>query len=186
MAGNGDASTGSNYFRTFYGVARNANLVDVRVLEQDGTGHVSKVVAGIQWVVANKDKYNIRVINLSLGTSVGESYTTDPLCQAVEAAWKAGIVVVCAAGNEGRAQRHPDDRRGQRRLGHGVWLHPVAGQRSLRDHRRRHEEHRRQPQHDGSRPTPAGVPAGLDMVMKPDIVAPGNKIISLYASKSYL
>ena len=42
-------------------------------------------------------------MNLSLGHPVGESYTTDPLCQAVEAAWKAGIVVVCAAGNNGRA-----------------------------------------------------------------------------------
>ncbi len=43
------------------------------------------------------------IVNLSLGHPVGESYTTDPLCQAVEAAWKAGIVVVCAAGNNGRA-----------------------------------------------------------------------------------
>ena len=49
-----------------------------------------------------KSTYNIRVINLSLGRPVYESYTTDPLCQAVEAAWKAGIVVVVAAGNEGR------------------------------------------------------------------------------------
>ena len=46
--------------------------------------------------------YNIRVINLSLGRPVFESYTLDPVCQAVEAAWKAGIVVVSAAGNDGR------------------------------------------------------------------------------------
>ncbi len=49
-----------------------------------------------------KNVYNIRVINLSLGRPVFESYTLDPLCQAVEAAWKAGIVVVAAAGNYGR------------------------------------------------------------------------------------
>ena len=46
--------------------------------------------------------YGIRVINLSLGRPVFESYTKDPLCQAVEKAWKAGIIVVVAAGNEGR------------------------------------------------------------------------------------
>src|SRR5207302_678010 len=57
----------------------------------------------IDWTITNKKKYNIRVMNLSLGHPIGESYVTDPLCQAVASAWKAGIVVVCAAGNEGRS-----------------------------------------------------------------------------------
>ena len=60
------------------------------------------MIAGIQQAIALKSTYNIRVINLSLGRPVPQSYKTDPLCQAVEAAWKAGIVVVTAAGNEGR------------------------------------------------------------------------------------
>ncbi len=102
LAGNGTASTGKGCYRTFYGTARNAGVVDVRVLDQNGQGTVSTVLAGLQWVVANRAAYNIRVINLSLGHPVGESYTTDPLCQAAEAAYKAGIVVVCAAGNAGR------------------------------------------------------------------------------------
>ena len=103
IAGNGAMSTGAYYTQTFYGIARNANLVNVRVLDGHGQSSVSTVLAGLQWVVSNKGKYNIKVVNLSLGHPVGESYTTDPLCQAVESAWKAGIVVVCAAGNSGRA-----------------------------------------------------------------------------------
>ena len=74
----------------------------MRVLDQNGQGSVSTVLAGIQWVVQNQAKDNIRVLNLSLGHPVCDTYTNDPLCQAVEAAWQAGIVVVCAAGNEGR------------------------------------------------------------------------------------
>ena len=68
-------------------------------------GTVSSVLSGIQYVIGIKNQYNYNhpvVMNLSLGHPVGESYTTDPLCQAVETAWKDGIVVVCAAGNSGR------------------------------------------------------------------------------------
>ena len=103
IAGNGAASTGSLFSYTFKGVAPQANLINARVLDAAGGGTVSSVLAGIQWVIDNKSNYNIRVANLSLGHPVSESYKTDPLCQAVEAAWKAGIVVVCAAGNNGRA-----------------------------------------------------------------------------------
>jgi len=60
------------------------------------------VIAAIDWAIANKSSANIRVINLSLGRPVTTSYTKDPLCQAAEAAWNAGIVVVAAAGNLGR------------------------------------------------------------------------------------
>ncbi len=93
----------TKYKHHFLGIAINAGLVNVRVLDGQGNGTVGSVLAGIQWVVANHNTYGIRVMNLSLGHPVSESYTTDPLCQAVEAAWKAGIFVVCAAGNNGRA-----------------------------------------------------------------------------------
>ena len=104
VAGDGTSSTGRRYFRTFYGIARGAQIANVRVLDGQGQGDVSSVLAGLQWTIDHSTKYNIRVINLSLGHPVGESYTTDPLCLGVEAAWKAGIVVVCAAGNSGRLQ----------------------------------------------------------------------------------
>ena len=72
------------------------------MLDRNGAGTDSMVIAAIQRAIALKSTYNIQIINLSLGRPVMESYTLDPLCQAVEQAWKAGIVVVVAAGNEGR------------------------------------------------------------------------------------
>jgi len=87
---------------TYGGIATNANLVDVRVLNSQGLGTVSQVIAGIDWVIKNKSTYNIRVMNLSLGTPITQSYKTDPLCLAVERAVDAGIVVVVAAGNWGK------------------------------------------------------------------------------------
>ena len=74
----------------------------MRVLDANGQCTVSTVISAINWVINRAWKTNVRVINLSLGHMPGESYTTDPLCQEVEKAWDAGIVVVCAAGNQGR------------------------------------------------------------------------------------
>ncbi len=96
IAGNGIQSDGQ-----FKGVAPEANLVGVKVLDEIGSGPISDVIAGIQWVVENKDAYNVKVINLSVGAPATESYTTDPLSRAVEAAWNSGLVVVAAAGNSG-------------------------------------------------------------------------------------
>src|SRR5271157_3481062 len=84
------------------GIAPNATLVDLRVLDNSGSGVDSAVIAAIQAAVQLKDTYNIRVLNLSLGRPVRETYALDPLCQAVEQAWKAGIVVVVSSGNDGR------------------------------------------------------------------------------------
>ena len=97
IGGNGFASTGSQYAETFKGVAPNVNFVNLRVLDGNGEGQDSNVIAAIQTAISLKSKYNIRVINLSLGRPVFESYTVDPLCQAVEAAYQAGIVVVVSA-----------------------------------------------------------------------------------------
>ena len=96
IAGNGTQSDGQ-----YKGVAPEANLVGVKVLDETGSGPISDVIAGIQWVVENKDAYNVRVVNLSVGAPATESYITDPLSQAVEAAWTTGLVVVAAAGNSG-------------------------------------------------------------------------------------
>src|SRR5207302_9463160 len=101
VAGNGHDSA-SGYPTQYLGVAPNANIINLRVLDANGSGTDSQVIAAIQRAIQLKSTYNIRVINLSLGRSVYESYTLDPVCQAVEAAWKSGIVVVVAAGNAGR------------------------------------------------------------------------------------
>ena len=85
------------------GIAPNAQIVNLKVLDRDGFGTDSAVIAAIAQAVELKSKYGIRIINLSLGRPVYESYLNDPLSQAVEQAWDRGILVVVAAGNAGRA-----------------------------------------------------------------------------------
>jgi serine protease AprX len=87
----------------YMGIAPRANLVSVKVSDDDGATTVLDVIYGIQFVVDHKNALGIRVVNLSLSSTVAESYKTDPLDAAVEAAWFSGIVVVAAAGNEGTA-----------------------------------------------------------------------------------
>ena len=87
----------------FVGVAPDADLLSVKVADRDGAVDVTQVIAAIDWVVAhrNDEGMNIRVLNLSYGTDGTQSYLIDPLAHAVENAWRAGIVVVVAAGNDG-------------------------------------------------------------------------------------
>src|SRR5216117_1929478 len=99
IAGNGSRSGGE-----FVGIAPQANVVDVRVLGSTGSGRISSVVRGIEWVLAHRAAYNIRVINLSFGAHADLSYRADPMAAAVEIAWRRGLVVVAAAGNSGPAR----------------------------------------------------------------------------------
>ncbi|MFO1467091.1 MAG: S8 family peptidase [Steroidobacteraceae bacterium] len=85
----------------YYGVAPGANFVIVRAFQSDGSGSYSNVISGLDWIVANKARYNIRIVNLSLGATPQSYYWDDPLNQAVMRTWKAGIVVVVSAGNAG-------------------------------------------------------------------------------------
>ncbi len=85
------------------GVAPRANLISVKVSDDDGETTVLDVIYGIQFAVDNKDRFGIRVVNLSLSSTVAESYLTDPLDAAAESAWFSGLVVVAAAGNDGTA-----------------------------------------------------------------------------------
>ena len=159
------------------GVAPGAHLVNVRVLGADGSGLTSDVIAGIEWVVANRLLYNIRVINLSVGHPATEACSTDPLCEAVEQAVQAGIVVVVAAGNAGKA---PD---GRVMLG-GIWSpgnSPYAitvgavntwGTVDRSD--------------DTVSSFSSRGPTAYDLAVKPDVVAPGQRILSLEANGTFL
>jgi serine protease AprX len=87
----------------FEGVAPDARIVSVKVGASNGAVDVSQIIAGIDWVTqhAQSNGLNIRVLNLSLGTDSLQPYQLDPLAHAAEVAWRHGIVVVAAAGNEG-------------------------------------------------------------------------------------
>lgn len=95
VAGNGHDSAGR-----FRGPAPEARLVAVKALDRNGGGTAAQVLAGIDWVIEQRQRYNVRVLSLSLGSPV-EAGTEDPLVAAVEHAWREGIVVCAAAGNGG-------------------------------------------------------------------------------------
>ena len=96
IAGNGAASKGR-----YTGAAPGAKLVSIKVAGFDGSTDISNVLAGIQWAVSHRQRYGIRVLNLSLGSDSSQDYRLSPLNLAVERAWKSGIVVVVSAGNSG-------------------------------------------------------------------------------------
>jgi serine protease AprX len=87
----------------YMGVAPDANLINVKIADDQGNASVLDVIDGLQFVVDHQNDYNIRVVNLSLSSTDPQSYTTDPLDAAVEATWNSGVVVVAAAGNLGTA-----------------------------------------------------------------------------------
>jgi serine protease AprX len=95
----------------FEGVAPDARIVSVKVGASNGAVDVSQIIAGIDWVTqhAQSNGLNIRVLNLSLGTDSLQPYQLDPLAHAAEVAWRHGIVVVAAAGNQGAAATSVSD-----------------------------------------------------------------------------
>jgi serine protease AprX len=106
IAGRAETAVAGSYVgdtANFLGMAPDARIVSVKVADAMGAADVSQIIAAIDWVVQNKTSngLNIRVLNLSFGTNTSHPYTIDPLCHAVEAAWKKGITVVAATGNAG-------------------------------------------------------------------------------------
>ena len=151
---------------TYGGIATGANLINVRVLNSQGVGSVSNVIAGINWVITNKSTYNIRVINLSLGTAVTQSYKTDPLCQAVAKAVDAGIVMVVAAGNWGK------DSAGNKIFG-GI-LSPANSPRVITVGAANTQQTNQRSDDTVTSYSSRG-PTLVDGLAKPDLVAPGNR-----------
>jgi serine protease AprX len=177
IAGNGQDSL-SGYGQQYMGLAPNANIINLRVLDGNGAGSDSQVIAAIGRAIQLQSTYNIRVINLSLGRPVYESYAQDPLCQAVESAWKAGIVVVVAAGNDGR-----DNSQGTN--GYGTIGAPgsdpsviTVGATKTNGTPTRLDDNIASYSSKG--------PTLIDHVVKPDLVAPGNRTISLQSPGNYL
>lgn len=96
VAGDGTLSGGA-----YTGVAPRANIVDVRVIDANGSSNVSTILRGLQWVLANRTTYNIKVVNLSLGATATASYKSDLMATAAEVLNFSGVTVVVSAGNSG-------------------------------------------------------------------------------------
>ncbi len=93
--------TGKENLESYNGIAPNADLFIVRAFDKHGTSSYSRVLEAMEYVIANKDLFNIRVLNLSFSSLPSSHYWDDPLNQMVMRAWQEGIVVVAAAGNRG-------------------------------------------------------------------------------------
>ncbi|MCZ6696646.1 MAG: S8 family peptidase [Acidobacteria bacterium] len=166
----------------FGGIAPAASLVDLRVLDDQGRGSISNVIAAVDYAIAQRDLLNIRILNLSLAAPPVESYRHDPLCQAVERAVKAGIVVIVAAGNFGI------DESGNKVYGSipSPGISPAVITVGATD--TRHTDFRsddtiapfssRGPTRSGS-PDPETGEYVYDNLPKPDLVAPGLGLVSL-------
>jgi serine protease AprX len=101
IANSGETTKAGLPTGTYKGVAPDARLVAVKVLDREGFAHVLEIVRAIQWVVDNREKYGIRVLNLSFAQKPRWPYWEDPVDQAAMMAWAGGIAVVAAAGNDG-------------------------------------------------------------------------------------
>jgi serine protease AprX len=189
IAGSGMMSSQTGTTHHYYGIARDANIISLRVLNGQGVGRTSDVIAAIQWAVSNKKAYNIKVMNLSLGRAPGDSYVNDPLCQACETAWKGGIVVVCAAGNGGRANliQVPGDSNEGYGTNYGSIASPGNDPYVITVGAMKQDSN-----YPGIRASDkvatysARGPSRIDMIVKPDIVAPGNRVIGTRYGAGFL
>jgi serine protease AprX len=173
VGGNGTASTGPSYIYTFRGIAPKSKLINLRALDANGRGTDSAVISAIDRAISLKSTYGIRVINLSLGRTISEGYLLDPLCQAVQRAWANGIVVIVAAGNNGRDNSMGTD--GYSTIaspGNSPYAITVGAMKDMSSMSRAD---------DLIASYSSKGPTLLDHIVKPDLVAPGNSIVSALA-----
>jgi serine protease AprX len=165
IAGDGNDSGGARA-----GIAPAAHIVSLKVLDGQGRGVISDVIAAFEWAVANRVSHNIRVINLSVGARVTESYMTDPLTLAAKRATDAGIVVVTAAGNLGKKANGATQYGGITAPGNAPWVLTV-GASSTEGTAWRWD--------DKIAGYSSRGPSAVDFESKPDLVAPGTGIVSI-------
>jgi serine protease AprX len=166
------AAAGRNRFDDTEGVAPGANIISLKVLDAKGKGVAGDVIEAIDWAVANRKRFNIKVINMSLGGPVTQGWAEDPLCQAVERAYRAGITVVTSAGNFGKAEDGRPIYGGVTTPGISPFAITVGALNTKGTPYRSDDE---------VASYSSKGPTMFDHLVKPDLVAPGNKILSLAA-----
>lgn len=165
IGGNGYSSQ-----KKYIGLAPECNLIILKVLDHKGDGNISDVLAGLQWIINNKKKYNIRVLNISVGTGDKKNLDEDSLLvQGVNAVWDSGIIVVVAAGNNGPGPMSISTP--------GISRKIITVGSSDDNMAVEILNNARTKDYSGRGPTPY-------CIKKPDIVAPGSSIISCNANRS--
>src|SRR4030095_10036959 len=182
-AGNGRVAYGE-----YIGIASNANIINLRVLNSEGVGSTSWVLSALDWLASNREAYNIRVVNMSLGMAAVDSYLNDPICQAVRSLVNSGVVVVAASGNNGT------DGNGTKVYGHihSPGIEPsaitVGASNSFGTDGRSDDgvtSYSSRGPTRGSWTDDQGV-RPFDNLIKPDLVAPGNKLVAAEARQNLL
>jgi serine protease AprX len=171
------AAGGRNHFDGTQGVAPGANIISLKVLDAKGRGVAGDVIEAIDWAIANRSRFNIRVINLSLGGPVTQGWADDPICQAVERAYRAGITVVASAGNFGKAEDGRPIYGGITTPGISPFAITVGALNTKGTPFRSDDE---------VASYSSKGPTMYDHLVKPDLVAPGNKVLGLAAPGSWL
>ena len=164
------AASGNMSGNHFKGPASGANVIGVKVLNKIGSGSLSTVIQGVQWCIYNKERFNIRVLNLSLGSQAYQSYQDDPVCQAIEKAWEDRIVVCVAAGNSGPEPRTIGS------PGHDPVIITVG---AINDNNTIRPDDDTVASFSSRGPT-------IDGLIKPDVVAPGMNIVALRSPGSFI
>jgi serine protease AprX len=164
IAGDGYESNGK-----YKGMAIDSNIIAVKVLNNKGAGNISDVLAGIQWILDNKKRFNIRIINLSVGMKDIEGEKS-ALVKGVNAAWDNGLIVVAAAGNNGPNNgtiTTPGISRKVITVGSSDDAETVKIMEDMIS------------DYSGRGPT-------KECIKKPDVVAPGSNIIACNTDKDYI
>jgi serine protease AprX len=169
----GGVGTDSNYEKL--GIAPQASLVSLKVLDRNGNGTIANLIAALGWVATNYKTYNIRVVNLSVGAGIYESYWTDPLTLAAKAVTDKGVTVVTAAGNMGKNKNGQLQYGAITAPGNAPWVLTVGATTTMGTTSRADDK---MADYSSSGPT------YLDYSAKPDLVAPGTGTVSLAASGS--
>ena len=153
--GNGFLSNGK-----YMGIAPESNLISLKILDENGKGNSADVLAGLQWILDNKKKYNIKIINLSIGTK--DEGGSDPLIKAVENLWDNGIIVVIAAGNNGPSKSSVTSP--------GISRKVITVGAS--------DDHKTVSIWGDSLVNFSGRGPTSECIIKPDVIAPGSNIVS--------
>ena len=157
------------HYGEYAGTAPEADLINVKIADESGNATVLDAIYGLQFVIDKKADYNIRVVNLSFESAAADSYKIDPLDAAAEAAWFSGIVVVAAAGNRGTASDAVHHAPGNDPYVITVGASDDKGTATIGDDVVASWSSRGKTQ---------------DGFAKPDVVAPGTRIVSTLAQNS--
>lgn len=164
IAGNGHDSGG-----VYRGIAPDVHLINIKISDENGMAYESDTVEAMQWILENKDQYNIRVVNLSVQSSTPASYHQSPLDAAAEILWFNGIAVVASAGNKGGSFNplHAPP-------GNDPFLITVGASDEKGDAHRKNDSI--------AHFSPFGMTQ--DGFLKPEIIAPGVNIVSVLSHSS--